>query len=170
MEENSRLGKISDFPIADEYPYFDDMCDDIDENSMCIPRDKIEDGSVSIKCNIREMVGKNTYIIRDRKKFKKVYMDNIEVILGLSSTASKIMWYIIKELKLKSQYIEINIKACMDKSGFKTPKSVRDGVIELLNKNILYRTAYSNRYWLNPLVVFNGDRIEFVKEYIYKED
>ena len=54
----------------------------------------------------------------------------------------------------------------MNNVGFKTRKSVYDGVIELLEKGILTRSSNSKKYWVNPLVIFNGNRITFINDYI----
>ena len=42
-------------------------------------------------------------------------------------------------------------------------------IIELLNKNILTRSSVKYKYWVNPIVMFNGDRIEFIREYRYEK-
>ena len=34
-------------------------------------------------------------------------------------------------------------------------------VTELLNKNFLTRTSIPKKYWINPLIVFNGNRITY---------
>jgi len=68
------------------------------------------------------------------------------------------------------RYVELFTNICMKECGFKTRKSVTDGICELIEKNILYRTAEPMSYWINPAIVFNGDRLEFIREYILEEE
>lgn len=72
-------------------------------------------------------------------------------------------------LSINSNAININMQSCVYDCGFKTRKSVYDGIIELLSKNIITRSSIAGRYWVNPLIIFNGDRIEFHNNYILQE-
>lgn len=54
----------------------------------------------------------------------------------------------------------------MNNVEFKTRKSVYNEVIELLEKGILIRSSNSKKYWVNPIVIFNSNRITFINDYI----
>ena len=88
------------------------------------------------------------------------------MLLRLSSTASKVLMYSLTMLDKFTKRIEILTPLCMSECGFKTRKSVVDGICELLEKEILIRTSEPMTYWINPMIVFNGDRMEFIREYI----
>jgi hypothetical protein len=107
--------------------------------------------------------------MKDKKEFIKVFRESIKTILQLSATAQKILWYIMDSLPINKNVVVITNDACMDACGFKNRKSVRDGIIELLDKNILTRSSVKYKYWVNPIVMFNGDRIEFIREYRYEK-
>lgn len=162
--------KLGDFPIEEDYPFRDDVLDDVDEYFLCYPKKGSSKSSRVLKCDKDKFSDTTTYVIRDRKEFIKTYKNSLKMILGLSSTAQRVLWYIMDSMGQKPQYVDITPKMCMDTCGFKTLKSVRDGVVELLSKGVIKRSSYPTKYWVNPLVIFNGDRIEFVKQYIYKED
>lgn len=164
------MKKIKDFPIVEKYPYSEQLCNDIDENLLSFPKKDSINGNVSIKNDGKIFSGTATYVIKDRKEFIKLYRDGIRVMLGLSYTAQRVLAYIMDVMKPNSEYVEIITSTCMSVCGFKTPKSVRDGILELLDKNVIVRNPYTMRYWVNPLLMFNGDRIEFMKSYIYKVD
>ena len=85
------------------------------------------------------------------------------MLLRLSSTASKVLMYSLTKLDKFTKRIEILTPMCMSECGFKTRKSVVDGICELLEKEILIRTSEPMTYWINPMIVFNGDRIEFIR-------
>jgi hypothetical protein len=40
---------------------------------------------------------------------------------------------------------------------------------ELIEAGIIARTRYHYQYFINPLIVFNGDRVTFAKTYIKKK-
>lgn len=168
MENNTSYEKISDFPIEEKYPFSFEVENDIEDNLLCMTKDGLMKKRSFIKLTLKEIVNSEEYIVRDRKEFIKIYKDGLKAMLNLSWTAQKVLIYIMDTMAANTQYVDIVPKTCMEVCGFKTPKSVRDGIIELLNKDILKRNPHSMRYWLNPLLLFNGDRIEFVKSYVYK--
>ena len=101
--------------------------------------------------------------------FTKVFRDNIPQIMKLSRTAQTLMWYILYSLPQDKGYVVIDNMPVMEFCKFKTRKSVRDGVVELLEKNFLTRTTVPKKFWVNPLIVFNGNRITYANEYILDE-
>ena len=102
----------------------------------------------------------------DHETFIKVFKENLKSIAKLSRTAQAILWYIMDTLPKDRGHVIIDNATVMDFCGFKHRKSVRDGVIELLDKNILCRSTVPKKYWVNPLIVFNGNRITYAEEYI----
>lgn len=166
MEEVQKLKKLEDYPIADSYPFGKELQLDVTDNLKYV-RAK---SNISISKDMYTMTKRSTYAIKDKKEFIKIYKDSLKTILKLSSTSQKVLWYIMDNLGLKQQCIDIPPRVCMEECSFKTPKSVRDGIMELLDKNILTRTPYMMRYWVNPMVLFNGNRMEFIREYILEEN
>lgn len=161
--------KLGDFPIEDEYPFGEEVINDVMDNFLCFPKDRNLKGVSVVKCDGEKLMQDELYVITDRQEFRKLYKSSIEIAFGLSSTAVKVMLYIMYIVQQGSESIDIVPKHCMDKCGFKTLKSVRDGIVELLEKKIIAKTKYSNKYWINPVVVFNGDRVEFTRKYVYEE-
>lgn len=105
----------------------------------------------------------------DRETFIKVFRDSIRYIAQLSRTAQAVLWYIMDNLPKDKSYVVIDNMTVMDFCHFKTRKSVREGVVELLDKNFLVRTTVPKKFWVNPLIVFNGNRITYANEYILDE-
>lgn len=105
----------------------------------------------------------------DHEAFTKVFHDSVSYILKLSKTAQSVILYIIKNMPKDRGYVVIDNTTVMSMCGFKTRKSVRDAVVELLEKNIITRTTVPKTYWVNPLILFNGNRITYAKEYILDE-
>lgn len=102
----------------------------------------------------------------DREEFTKVFRGYIPYIAKLSRTAQGVLWYVMDNLPQDKGYVVIDNSSVMEYCSFKTRKSVRDGVIELLEKNILTKSTVHKKFWVNPLVMFNGNRITYAKEYV----
>ena len=105
----------------------------------------------------------------DRETFIKVFRESIRYIAQLSRTAQAVLWYIMDNLPQNKGYVVIDNMTVMEFCHFKNRKSVRDGVVELLEKNFLTRTTVPKKFWVNPLIVFNGNRITYANEYILDE-
>lgn len=50
-----------------------------------------------------------------------------------------------------------------------TDKAVYKGLAELVKAEIIARGPADNLWFINPLIVFNGDRVTFAKTYVRKK-
>ena len=53
--------------------------------------------------------------------------------------------------------------------GYSANNIIRTGLSCLVEQGIIARSTNPYKYYLNPLVVFNGDRITFADSYIKKK-
>ena len=58
---------------------------------------------------------------------------------------------------------------CLEYTQYKHPKDVLFGLSGLIECGIIARSDSHFKYFINPLVVFNGDRVTFAKTYIKKK-
>lgn len=103
------------------------------------------------------------------KTYTEKDVNKEDVDLNLSMTGKRIVKFIFDYIGIRNNNVILTTECCMKACGFKNRKSVRDGIIELLDKNILTRSSAKYQYWVNPIVMFNGDRIEFIREYRYEK-
>lgn len=155
---------LKDFPIADVYPFKDDLLRDVCSHSKAKLVNSTTD---EIDYTLQTWSKRTTYQITDRKEFVKVYRESLKTILNLSATAQKVLWYILDILPQRATCVDIVTNICQRECGFKTRHSVVNGLVELLEKGILIKSSYQMRYWVNPVILFNGDRMEFIREYVY---
>ena len=148
------MKKLDEYPIADIFPYQESLSSQLNDNTRSRT---IYKGKDTEFINSTEFCEVNFKKIVDRTQFIKVFKDSLKTILALSTTAQKVLWYIIDNVPKEKPFVYLDYKECMDNVGFKTRKSVYDGVIELLEKGILTRSSNSKKYWVNPLVIFNGN-------------
>jgi hypothetical protein len=91
----------------------------------------------------------------DRETFIKVFRESIRYIAQLSRTAQAVLWYIMDNLPQDKGYVVIDNMTVMEFCKFKNRKSVRDGVVELLEKNFLTRTTVPKKFWVKPVKLFH---------------
>ena len=160
---------MHDFPQADVSPYESSLKKRLNEVTS---RKVLSFGNARVELekyqnNITAQIALTQKV--DRETFIKVFRDSIRYIAQLSRTAQAVLWYIMDNLPKDKSYVVIDNMTVMDFCGFKTRKSVREGVVELLDKNFLTRTTVPKKFWVNPLIVFNGNRITYANEYILDE-
>lgn len=163
------MKKLNDFPLTDISPYEGCLVKRLNDCSsyrtLCFGDARVELARTPIHTSANIALTQKV----DHETFVKVFKESLRYVAKLSRTAQSILWYIMDNLPKDKGYVIIDNATIMDYCGFKNRKSVRDGIIELLDKNILTRTTISKKYWVNPLVVFNGNRLTYAKEYILDE-
>lgn len=113
----------------------------------------------------------------DTEQFLKVYTQNVKALFELSPTAQKILMPLMLEIQkeaknvahlyfshsiAKKNCVELGIKPFQKATFFR-------GLGELIEKDFLAVNAKGqNWYWINPSILFNGDRIRYVQEYRIK--
>lgn len=160
------MKKLNDFPIADISPYEGSLKKRLNE---CTSNRVLSFGNARVELeryqnNIDAKIALTQKV--DHETFIKVFRDSIKYVAKLSRTAQAVLWYIMDNLPKDKGYVIIDNATVMDYCRFKTRKSVWDGVTELLDKNFLTRTSIPKKYWINPLIVFNGNRITYAQQYI----
>ena len=163
------MKKVNDFPQADISPFEGSLKSRLNEVTK---RRVLSFGNSRVELekyqnNISAQIALTQKV--DRETFIKVFRESIRYIAQLSRTAQAVLWYIMDNLPKDKSYVVIDNMTVMDFCHFKTRKSVREGVIELLDKNFLVRTTVPKKFWVNPLIVFNGNRITYANEYILDE-
>lgn len=113
----------------------------------------------------------------DSEEFIKLYTQNVGILFDLSSRAQKALISVFCAVqKAKDQahiflpyhraveyYEQLNIKKIPSRSTFSA------GITDLINMDFL-AAHYDGEgwYWINPNLIFNGNRIRFVTEYKLK--
>ena len=163
------MKNLHEFPQADISPYNGSLNQRLNEMTkrkvLSFGNGRVElekyQGNITAQIALTQKV--------DRETFIKVFKDSIKYIANLSRTAQAVLWYIMDNLPVNKSYVVLDNMTVMEFCRFKNRKSVRDGIVELLEKNFLTRTTVPKKFWVNPLIVFNGSRITYSREYILDE-
>ena len=106
----------------------------------------------------------------DRTKFVKIYVNEIKNIFDLSTTGYKVFAYLLTCIKINNDEIYLNIQDCVDFCKWKATVQVYRGLGELMKNEIIAQSKKSNIWFINPNIIFNGDRFAFIKQYTLKNE
>ena len=113
----------------------------------------------------------------DTEEFLKIYTQNVKTLFELSTTAQKVLMPLMMEIQktaknvahvyLSHGDVKKNCKA-LGLSVISQPTFSR-GIAELIDRDFLAVNAKGpNWYWINPNILFNGDRVRFIQDYKIK--
>ncbi len=105
----------------------------------------------------------------DEEQFAKVYLSQFTAFWELSKPAIRVFGFIINVLKPKQDEFFLEMTKCLDYTKYKHPKDVLSGISALIECGIIARSDSHFKYFINPMVVFNGDRVSFAKTYIKRK-
>jgi hypothetical protein len=71
-------------------------------------------------------------------------------------------------MKPKSDMIIFDRRKCLEYTQYKSDKAIYKGLAELVQNEIIARGPNEYNWFINPLIVFNGDRVSFTKTYVKK--
>jgi hypothetical protein len=116
-----------------------------------------------------EKIGHTTFIKQikvDQEQFVKIYLSRFSAFLGLNTQAMKVIDYILNQLKPDQDKFEFILDKCKKYTKYKSHTPIYIGMKSLLENKIIARGPIDSVYYINPTVVFNGNRITFADTYL----
>jgi hypothetical protein len=101
----------------------------------------------------------------DQEKFVKLYLAEVSSLFELTKTGLKVFGYIVSVLQINSHMVYLHIPDLMTYCEYKSKVPVYRGLGELLSNKIIAMSTKTGWWYVNPNIIFNGDRIAFIKEY-----
>ena len=113
----------------------------------------------------------------DKEEFIKLYTSQIKAYFDLTKTAYKVFFIFLRIYQdaIGKDHFYLSCKKAMSLAEkidhFVLSESIfYRGIKELIEKRIIAKTNENNWYFINPAIVFNGDRARFVSEIIKKKE
>ncbi|AYL60974.1 MULTISPECIES: hypothetical protein [Citrobacter] len=113
----------------------------------------------------------------DKEEFIKLYTSQIKAYFDLTKTAYKVFFIFLRIYQdaIGKDHFYLSCKKAMSLAEkidhFALSESIfYRGIKELIEKRIIAKTNEKNWYFINPAIVFNGDRARFVSEIIKKKE
>jgi len=166
---------LSEFPAYDENPFIEKAITEIQEST--IKKKVFIKGNRSIMNHVinndGEVMGYSTFLRNievDESQFVKFYLARFSSFFDLSKSAFKVFGYILNRCIIANQDIfYIDFEEAKKYTNYSADNHIRTGLSSLVEHGIIARSRNPYKYYLNPLVVFNGDRITFAETYIRKK-
>lgn len=106
----------------------------------------------------------------DRTTFVKLFINEVSALFELSKAGLKTFGYILGCLEINKDTVYIYFPDLMKYADWNSTKQVYRGLGELIANKIIAPSTKPNIWFINPNILFNGDRIAFVKEYRLKKE
>ena len=171
----SKVLKLTDFQKNEENPFMKQAIEGI-ENHV-VKKYKSSTGSdkkavVAVADTDTGEVFKTSFIRQievDEEQFAKLYLANFAAFFNLSQSAIRVFGYILTCMKPKNDMIIFDRRKCLEYTQYKSDKAIYKGLAELVQSEIIARGPNEYNWFINPLIVFNGDRVSFTKTYVRKK-
>lgn len=106
----------------------------------------------------------------DAEQFVKLYVGYIHVFFDLGGPAQRVARFVLEQVGRRAlgkgevllsfhEYETFYV----GQKGVSRPTFMR-GLQELAAKNLIAKTPNSNIWWINPAIIFNGDRARFITD------
>lgn len=155
-------------------PFLENFCVEVRKKSMTVAAGlKINDEDNNLVAAGAVAMFKEV----DTEEFLKIYTQNVQVLFDLSVTAQRILMPLMLEIQKTAKNVahvyfsfqkaQKNCKAL----GLTAPSkpTFSRGISELIDKQFLAVNAEGQSwFWINPNILFNGDRIRFIQDYKIK--
>ena len=167
---------ITEFEMYKENPFLQQAVEQVQNNIVKKYKTATKtDQKAILKAfdeNTGEVLGHTQFIRQievDEEQFAKLYLSNFSAFFDLKPQAIKVFGYILNQLIPNRDEFIFILEECMEYTGYKSDTSIRIGLTNLLENKIIARGRKDVFYYINPMVVFNGNRITFAKTYVKKK-
>lgn len=171
--QNENPKKLSLAPIYHENPFIDNMVGELKiKRKTQLLKSNNKDTSVMLINSDGDNVGHSAFMRQiqvDEDKFAKIYISQLGALWDLQKTSLKVLSYILSTLKPNDDRVYFDMKDCLKYCDWTGTQSVYNGLLALINAQIIARTDKSHFYYINPSIVFNGSRVTFMTTYIKKK-
>lgn len=178
LDNESRANAVDTGPIQGELDLDIPQAQNPFLKGFAVPlrnrRTGIDKGSLALVDMETGVVEDAAEIVRrevvDAEKFLKIFQAQMSVFFGLTAPSIKVLTAAFMEASRTPgmDYIHLSERIAAqhaEKSGQKLPRATyfrgRKGLIEA---GIIAPSEETNRYWINPAIFFNGNRVRFVTE------
>jgi intergrase/recombinase len=172
-----KMYKLSEYQLNKENPFLHQAVEQINNHIVKKYRTatKTDQSAIlqAIDPKTQIPVGHTQFVRQielDEDKFAKFYLSGFSSFFDLKPQAYKVFGYILNQLVPNKDEFVFILDECIEFTKYKTKSSVFIGLGELVEKGVIARGKTEFLYFVNPMVVFNGDRVTFAKTYVKKKN
>lgn len=105
----------------------------------------------------------------EENQFVKLFIRELASHKALTASGRNVLFYLMSLLRPGSDRVRVRVKEALEFLEYKNSRSYYQGIANLLEKEIVARTKYDDEFFINPGVVFNGNRITLATTYVKKQ-
>lgn len=106
--------------------------------------------------------------MKHKNETVKFYPAFFCAVRNLSLKGFKVLGYILEKVRPERDRFYFFHCECMRYTGYKSKKTIYEGLTELLVNGIIAKGTTEAVYFINPLALFKGDRLAFIKRHLNK--
>lgn len=107
-------------------------------------------------------------VVVDEEKFSKIYLTEISALYNLSKTGFRALSYILSKLEVNKDLVYVYYPEMQNYCNWKIRKTCNQGLKELVSSKIIAPSLQPGFWFINPHIVFNGNRLTLISNYIKK--
>jgi hypothetical protein len=118
-----------------------------------------------------EVVGGNflwTEKVVDEEQFAKVYLKEMHHLYGLKRTGLQTLHYLLSKLEPNKDLVYIYYPDMQDFCGWTNKRTCYTGLKELIAHKFIAPSFMSGWWFINPQIIFNGNRLTLITNYTKK--
>ena len=96
----------------------------------------------------------------ESEEFIKIFISNYRKFFSLTNSGIRVFFFLMNEMKFEDVVL-FEYDKCIEYTGI-SKSSVRRGLIELLEAELIARTKSRDAYWINPSAFYKGNRLNLV--------
>ena len=103
----------------------------------------------------------------DSTKFIKLFVNGVKALAELSNAGARVfeLLYIEMQNNIGKDQVYLSFTAVDSNTTNISRATFKRGLAELIDKKFIAAMPAVGLYWVNPVFIWNGDRLAFVKEY-----
>lgn len=165
---NYYLG-ISSHKINNKNPFMGNLFEmEVSTKTKVIAGNKEAMNNIVVDRNSGDVLAHQVFAVKqkvDTEQFTKVFNQGLAAMWGLTTSGIKVFTYIADQVKPNSDFVYFDVDDAKAFTGYKTNKSVLQGLGQLLDASFIARTTKYYKYFINPTFFFNGSRLTLINHY-----
>jgi hypothetical protein len=161
-----KYNKLTNHGLNKINPFLNDTIHHVDKgNKTVLIASKDPDLIVDSDGNVRGHSILARKVKVDRAQFMKVYHSGLSNWYDLSKASIKVFAYIANLLKPNSDSFDFDLEDCKTFTGYAAKNTILSAISELIDNKFIARGSNPYKYFVNPTIFFNGDRLTLLDQY-----
>ena len=168
--------KLTDFPQNEHNPFAEKAVQEIQSikkrQTIKPPKNELGESKYWVIDDGGNKVAESAFYREtevEPAQFAKIFLGGLLNFWDISPRGIRVFTYIIKQLRAGKDNFYFSTDECMKFTEYKTRGLVTSGLAELLGAGLIARSTDSIIYFLNPSILFNGNRLTFAKTYVKRQ-